>query len=109
MVPSVIPRSPNAPLAVLLAIAVKTDDVLHHIEAKTTLNALMQYLLAFYNSTAVTELVKVKCCAEWGIGERVNGGFTYAASLIEARVFAKEIIRSSRPNDPSLEAVLAQV
>jgi len=109
MVSSVIPRSPQAPLAVLLAIAVKTDDILHQVEAKTALNALLQYLLASYNSTAVTELVKIKCCSEWKIGSKTNGAFTYAPTLIEARDFAKNIIRTSRPNDPALEPVLAQV
>lgn len=109
MVSSVIPKSGQAPLAVLLAIAVKTDDVLHQVEVKTSLTALLQYLMASYNSTAVTELVKAKYCTEWGIVTRANGGFSYVDSLVMARDRAKDLIRSSRPNDPSLDVVMGQI
>jgi DNA-directed RNA polymerase subunit H (RpoH/RPB5) len=109
MVSSVIPKIPGAPLAILLAIAVRTDDVLHQTEQKTTLTALHQYLMASFNSTAVTELVKAKCSAEWGIVTRRNGDVRYVEVLALSRERAREIIRSSRPNDASLEVILAQV
>lgn len=109
MVPSLIPQHADAPLAILLAIAVRTDDILHQTEAKTGLGALHQYLLASYNSTAMTEPVKQKCCANWEIIDRPNGGIAFKPEIIAARARAKTLIRDSRPNDPSLETILAQV
>lgn len=109
MMPSLIPQHADAPLAILLAIAVRTDDILHQTEAKTGLGALHQYLLASYNSTAMTEPVKHKCCANWGIIDRPNGGIAFKQEIIAARARAKVLIRESRPNDPTLEAVLGQV
>lgn len=98
MVASIMPQSPNAPLAVLLAIAVRIDDMLHQTDAKTNLTNLHTYMMASFNSTATTELVKMKACQHWGLGTKINGNFVYAEVIVSCKPRAKEIIRSSRPN-----------
>lgn len=45
MIGSMIPVRDNAPLAVLLSIAVRNDDILHQIDRKTGLSALYTCLL----------------------------------------------------------------
>jgi len=66
-----------------MAIAVKTDDVLHQMDSKTNLSALHQYFMSSYNSTAVTEAVKIKHCARWDLGTRgANGTFIYNPNLV---------------------------
>jgi hypothetical protein len=103
MIASVLPKTNNAPLAVILLIAVKTDDVLHQTDNKTALQALFQYLMASYNSTAVTEMVKQKNCEVWGIGSRMNGAFTYNPIILGLVQRSKASISELRSNDPNLQ------
>jgi len=93
-----------------MAIAVKTDDVLHQMDAKTNLTALYQYFLASYNSTAVTEAVKIKHCAKWGLGTRpVNGTFIYSEDLVALKPKAREFLEHSRLIDFYLRTLLSQI
>lgn len=109
MISSMLPKTNKAPLAVVLAIATKVDDVLHQIGNKTNLIVLYQYMLASFNSTATTELLKVKYCVAWDIGSRSNGAFEYSEVIRACRDTAKNYIRALRPNDPELETVLAKI
>lgn len=109
MVASILPQSANTPLIVLFAIAVKIDDILHQTDNKTTLSNLQTYLMASYNSTATTELVKIKACTHWNIGQKINGQFVYNELIINCKPRAKEIIRMSRPTDVALEAILSSM
>lgn len=109
MMPSLLPLSEDAPLAVMLAISVKVDDLLHQADQKTSLSTLYQYLMTSYNSTAQTELIKQYACSSWGIGVRTNGGFTYSEPIKNLRARAKLVITQSRGNDPQLLPILEQV
>lgn len=109
MISSVLVHKENAPLAVMLALAVKVDDVLHQVDNKTPLTSLYTYMLASYNSTATTNLMKMKYCDEWRLGVKTNGEFEYNDVVVNMRPRAVEIIRSSRNNDPSLNSILSKV
>lgn len=108
MMPSMLPKVNDVPLAVMLAVAVKTDDVLHQVTNKTSLQALYQYMIASYSSAATTERVKCKYAVEWGLGIRsgLNQVFSYNDSVKGLRSRAKDSIRESRPHDGNLESIL---
>lgn len=86
---SLLPQSRLAPIAAMLAISVKVDDLLHQADQKTSLSALFQYMMASYNSTAQTELIKQTCCTKWNIGVKSNGGFEYRPDILALRVELK--------------------
>jgi len=110
MISSCLPKTEGAPLAVMMAIAVKTDDVLYQMDTKTSLSALYQYFMASYNSTAVTETVKMKHCVKWELGTRpANGTFIYTGVLVDLKPRAREFIERSRSTDPYLRTLLAQI
>lgn len=69
MIASVLPKTDEASLAVVLCIAVKTD-ILHQTDAKTRLQALHTYMTASYNSAAVTEMIKAKNCEQLGNSQK---------------------------------------
>lgn len=109
MVTSVLPNVADLPIVVFLAIAVKTDDILHQTDAKTSLSALYQYLTASINSTVVSNDFKVKYTESWKIGTRVNGIFTYNPTIVGLKETAKAFIRTSRANDSQLDVLLAKM
>lgn len=110
MMASMIPSTlENPPLAILLCMAVKIDNVLHQTDNKTGLMSLYQYMMASVNSTAFTDRYRTKCCADWGVIVRDNGGSRYVPGVLACRQRAKEIISQSRPNDTNLMEVLNKV
>lgn len=109
MIASMLPTNDDSPLAVVLAIAVRTDDILHQTDAKTKMMPLFQYLMASFNSQAQTEPMKARCAVEWGLGTRQNGTFTYKREIVESRERAKAIVEASRAEDDNLAFVLSQV
>lgn len=109
MISSILPKSQDAPLAVMLLIAVKTDDVLHQVGAKTTLSALYQYLMASFNSTATTEKLKIKYCTLWKICNPIDNTFAYVQDIINLRQGSKDMIQRLRSNDPELSNILSKI
>lgn len=111
MLASALIKNDDAPLAALLAIAVKTDDVLHQTDAKTSLTRLKTYLDASYNSTALTPEIREHYCFHWGLvkDEEEEGVPKYISTITELRSEAKAMIRKMRPGDPDLESILNAV
>jgi hypothetical protein len=113
MMPSVMMKRPDTPLAILVAIAVKTDDVLYQVDAKTPLQRLHTFFLASYNAT--TEPVKAKLCDVWGICERTNGtsgtvgDITFPDEMKEANTLAKAFISVSTAGDLFLNEFLRKI
>jgi hypothetical protein len=109
MIPSMLPKTADAPIAIALCIAVKVDEILHQVGQKTDLTALYQYLMASYNSTATTEMLKIKYSVSWGLGTKENGVFSYIEAITSLRDTAKMLIRTLRGTDPNLQHILSLV
>ncbi|XP_024884512.1 uncharacterized protein LOC112462764 [Temnothorax curvispinosus] len=111
MIASAIPKSEDAPLAILLAIAVKTDDILHQTDARSNLQTQLRGLkVQIYHSNAETESVKIESCISWGLlVMAADGKHTYINAIVDSRQRAKEIIKELRPTDPALNNILSQI
>lgn len=109
MIESKIPIRDDSPLAVLVSIAVRNDDILHQTDRKTGLSAVHTYMLASYNSNAITNLMKIQNCIKWEIMVRVDNREQFIPQIIPLRDRVKEVIRASRANDPNLDLVLGQI
>jgi len=99
----------DAPKAVLLAIAIKTDDVLHQTGAKTTLKALMTYLDASYKSNALPAETRLAYCFDWGLVEQTNGNIIYKIVVTELRPLARAMVQRWRPEDPDLPSIMEKI
>lgn len=111
MASSMLPEHVNSPKAVMVAIAIAIDDVLHPMDQKTSLQNIYTYFMASYTSTAMTKFIKIEYCKKWGIinadlrNRTTMANFTYKVEIIDARVPALQFISRSRPNDPYLQAL----
>lgn len=111
MIASTIPVHPDAPKAIMMAIAVATDDILHQ-NAKRGLRNLYNYFLASYNSEAMPQKSRIIYCKKWNIvtyPDENTDAFKYTDDVKAAREKAKALISVSRTNDPYLQTLMTLI
>lgn len=111
MMASAIPVHPDAPRAILMAIAVAIDDILHQ-NAKSGLQNMYNYFLASYNSEAITQKLKIIYCRDWNIVTYPNentDAFRFTDDVKAARERAKALVSASRAKDPYLQTLMALI
>lgn len=110
MIMLVLPRFlQNPPIAILIAIFVKSDYLLKSQSAQTPLSTIYEYVFECYNSDFLSESLKLNLCIKWRIVEKQNKKYRFISRLIVYRQRAKNLISELRPNDPNLEEILSKI
>lgn len=99
----------NAPIAIFLAIFVRSDQLLKSQNSQTPLSTIYEHILRCYYCELLPESLKLQLCMKWKIVIKKKKIYKFASCFTAYRRKAKNLISELRPKGPNLKDILSRI
>lgn len=105
-----LPKSvENPPIAILMAICVKSEYLLKSQTSQTPLIRIYERILTCYNCDILPDSLKLDLCIKFKIVIKQGERFKFISRLTKHYPAAKDLISELRPNDPDLKDIFSKI